>query len=252
MGVMRMEERVSVLNYDVRLLKAKEFRQALETFCQSGHLQSMLFLSVQILTEAMDSKEYRDKVSHFQLLLPGEEDVLMMHPVKQYKEQKLMMDAEYLDVILTYLKESQHTLYLVGDQYEKLQMFVEYCKSEYENLQIVGSFVGDQKMNDDCLLNDINATCPDVILTAIAPQLQENWILNNVDKLNGRVCIGADILVCGLLERFITAIEQQNHGMLYNRCAELKQSFIGNIQRKVFRMDYEHYMKQMEIKEERG
>lgn len=245
-----MEERVNVLNYDVRLLKAKEFRLALENFCQSGHLQSMLFLSIPILVEAMDSKEYCERVSRFQLLLPGEEDVLMMHPVKQYKERNLMMDVEYLNIILEYLSESQHTLYLVGDQYTKLQMFVEYCKSEYEHLQIVGSFVGDQKMDDDSLLNDINVTCPDVILTAIAPQLQENWILNNVDKLNGRVCIGADVLVCKLLESFIIAKEQQNHGMLYNRCVELKHSLLGNIQRKVFRMDYEHYMKQLES--ERG
>lgn len=247
-----MDEKVRVLNYDVRLLKAKEFRQALETFCQSGHLQSMLFLSIPILIEAMDSKEYCDRVSRFQLLLPGEEDVLMMHPVKQYREQNLMMDVEYLDIILEYLREEQHTLYLVGDQYAKLQMFMEYCKSEYEDLQIVGSFVGDQRMDDDSLLNDINVTCPDVILTAIAPQLQEDWILNNVDKLNGRVCIGADILVCQLLDRFTTAIEQQNHGIFYNRCVELKHSLIGNIQRKVFRMDYEHYMKQVEIKSERG
>lgn len=247
-----MEEIVNVLNYDVQLLKAKEFRLALENFCQSEHLQSMLFLSIPILVEAMDSKEYFERISRFQLLLPGEEDVLMMHPVKQYKERNLMMDVEYLNIILEYLSESQHTLYLVGDQYAKLQMFVEYCKSEYKDLQIVGSFVGDQRMDDDSLLNDINVTCPDVILTAIAPQLQENWILNNVDKLNGRVCIGADVLVCGLLERFIVAAEQQNHGILYNRCTELKHSLIGNIQRKVFRMDYEHYMKQMEMKRERG
>lgn len=247
-----MDEKVRVLNYDVRLLKAKEFRQALETFCQSGHLQSMLFLSIPILIEAMDSKEYCDRVSHFQLLLPGEEDVLMMHPVKQYREEKFMMGVEYLDVILEYLREEQHTLYLVGDQYVKLQMFMEYCKSEYEDLQIVGSFVGDQKMDDDSLLNDINVTCPDVILTAIAPQLQENWIFHNVDKLNGRVCIGADVLICQLLEGFTATVQRQNHGIFYNRCVELKHSLIGNIQRKVFQMDYEHYMKQMEIKSERG
>lgn len=246
MGVIRMEEKVCVLNYDVRLLKEKEFRQALESFCQSGHLQSILFLSVQILMEAMDSKEYCDRVSRFQLLLPGEEDVLMMHTIKEYKEQNLMMDVEYLKVILEYLRESQYTLYLVGDQYAKLQMFMEYCKEEYEGLQIVGSFVGDEKMDDECLLNDINVTCPDVILTAIAPQLQENWILNNLDKLNGRVCIGADVLVCGLLKYFNAMVEQQNHGMIYNRCVQLKQRFIGNIQRKMFRMDYEHYMKQIE------
>ena len=252
MGVIRMEEKVSVLNYDVRLLKAKEFRQALETFCQSEHLQSMLFLSIQILMEAMDSKSYCDRVSRFQLLLPGEEDVLMMHSVKEYKDKNLMVDVEYLNVILEYLRESQHTLYLVGDQYAKLQMFMEYCKEEYEDLQIVGSFVGDEKMDDESLLNDINVTCPDVILTAIAPQLQENWILNNVDKLNGRVCIGADILVCELLKRLTAVVEQQNHGVLYNRCVELKHRLIGNIQRKVFRMDYEHYMKQIEIKGERG
>ena len=102
-----------------------------------------------------------------------------MHPVEEYRQKGYMMDEGYLEEILDYIEKSHKTMYLVGDSYDKLQAFIAYFQENYSDISLVGSFVGGEQMEDDILLNDINVTCPDVILTAIAPQLQENWIQDN-------------------------------------------------------------------------
>ncbi|MBQ1688673.1 MAG: WecB/TagA/CpsF family glycosyltransferase [Lachnospiraceae bacterium] len=235
---------VEVLHMKTYLFTAVEFQQQLDEICEKKQLQTMLFLSLPILREVMCSETYADLVKHIPLLMPGEEDVLIMHDVEQYKAQHLLMTDSYLHILCRYLEESGHSLYLVGDDIEKLSFFLHYCKEQYKDLRIVGTFVGGEQMDDEALLNDINVTCPEVVLTAIQPQVQENWIIKNRDKLNGLVCIGANVLVEQLMQRVIGKQEQNNHMYLYNQWIAQKNKWLHERKRRYFKKDYELYMTQ--------
>ena len=243
-----MEDRINVLNFDTRLMGKQDFRQEVECFCKDGKLRSILFLSVLILEEAMASEEYYEKVKKFQFIYPGSEDVLLMHPVEEYRQKGYMMDEGYLEEILDYIEKSHKTMYLVGDSYDKLQAFIAYFQENYSDISLVGSFVGGEQMEDDILLNDINVTCPDVILTAIAPQLQENWIQDNLDKLNGKVLIGADVLVKKVVAKRQEEYERDSHGALFHSCIRIKEKIARHFVQKMFRSTYETFMKQQEEK----
>lgn len=245
-SVVCMDERVAILEYNVRIPTVENLDQMMDAFCHQNQLQSIVFLSVDILEEAMDSVDYRERISKFQFILPGEEEILFMHSTKRLKEQGMLGSDDCLKHILHYLEKGNKTIYLVGDKIEKLEYFYAFCQECYPDLEVVGTFVGDEKMDDENLLNDINVTCPDVILTAIAPQLQENWILNNVAKLNGRVCIGADVLVRHVVKEYIEKIEKENYNRFYCSLELLKDKFMETCQRRIFQMDYVHYMKKKE------
>lgn len=239
-----MDESIKVLDYDVQLVEAGMFREKIEAFCDGGRVQSILFLSVPILEQVMVSPDYAERIGKFELLFPGEENVLTMYPVEEYRKKNILMNDAYLEEILRCIERHGNTMYVVGDRYEKVQGFRSYCKCEFPELQIVGSFVGGEHMDDDSLLNDINATCPDVILTSIEPQLQENWIIKNLDKLNGRVCIGADVIIQGMLDRYLQQLQRDNHSKIINRYLEWKSNLVEGMQMRTFRSNYEHYMKQ--------
>lgn len=245
-SVVCMDERVEILEYNVRIPTIEKLDQMMDAFCHQDQLQSILFLSVDILEEAIDSADYRERISKFQFILPGEEEILFMHPVEQLKEQGMLGSDECLKHMLLYLESGKKTIYLVGDKIEKLEYFYAFCQEKYPQLEVVGTFVGNEKMDDENLLNDINVTCPDVILTAIAPQLQENWILNNVAKLNGRVCIGADVLVRKVVKEYVEKIEKENYNCFYYNLELLKDKITEKCQRRIFQMDYAHYMKKKE------
>ena len=244
-----MEQCFRILNYNVQGLSAEQMDEKLEMFFQDEQLQSILFLSVDILEQVMRQEDYEQEISKFQMLLPGEELVLPKQTMLAFQEEKLMFNEAYLQQILGYLEKCGRTIYLVGDQLEKLHLLMEYCKEYYPGLLCVGSFIGDDEMDDASLLNDINVTCPDLILTAIAPQLQEKWILCNLDKLNGQVCVGADVLVQAIVKDYIWMHEKEEHNFLYNRMQRCKENFIESIRGRIFRSDYEHYMKQRDAKE---
>lgn len=241
-----MDKQVKVFDFDVKIFTNDTFQEAMEIFCLEGKMRSVLFLSIPILEEIMVSEEYKNKISKFQVLLPGEENVLLMHPLEEFRQQSVIMDEQWLCRILKCIEQEGKSLYLVGDYVDKLECFLAFCEEYYPNLNIVGSFVGADRMDEGCLLNDINTACPDVILTALAPQFQENWIISNVDKLNGTVCIGADILVTQIVNKYKEEMEQESSNMLYYRFCKFKKNIVNNCQKRIFRMDYEHYMKQRE------
>lgn len=244
-----MEYCFRILNYDVQGLSVEQMHEKLELFFREEQLKSILFLSVDILEQVMQYEDYEQEIGRFQMLLPGEELVLPKHALSVFQREKLMCNEAYLNQILQYIEACGRSLYLVGDDFSKLQLLIEYCKEYHPSLKLVGSFVGDEEMDDASLLNDINVTCPDIILTAIAPKLQEKWILCNLDKLNGQVCIGADVLVQAVVKNYIWMRAREEHNFIYNRMKQCKEDLAEYIRRRIFLSDYEHYMKKRDAKE---
>lgn len=239
-----MAEQVNTLGYLVQLFTAEEFREELQKICEDERLRTLLFLSIPILRESMTSEQYVEKVKEFQYILPGEENAMRMHNVEKFREKRMLMDEGYLDLILEYIEKENYTLYFVGDQLEKLSFLLFYCKEQYPGISVVGTFVGGEKMDDESLLNDINVTCPDIIMTTIEPQLQENWIANNYHKFNGLLCIGADVLVRRKMNQYSKMEDGQDRGTLFSQWMRTKTRVIETIKGKIFCKEYENYMKQ--------
>lgn len=239
-----MEQRVNILDFQVEIITLDLLNKTIEEYCRDEQMRAILFLSVPIIEEAMDSPAYRKRVADFQMLLPGEEIILFQESDELLEQDNVVMNESCMEGLLHELEKSQRSVYLVGDELEKTELFLHYCEEQCPNLQLVGTFVTDEDMDDEKLLNDINTNCPDIILTAISPQLQENWIMNNADKLNGKVCIGADILIQKIVEQYLMYLEREIHTKVYNNLIRMKKSLVKNIHKRIFYIEYEQYMKQ--------
>ncbi|MCI8409976.1 MAG: WecB/TagA/CpsF family glycosyltransferase [Lachnospiraceae bacterium] len=240
----RMEQKVNVLDFQVDILTLDLLNKTIDDYCKDEQMRAILFLSVPIIEEAMDSPDYRRMVAGFQMLLPGEEEILFRESEELLERKDVVINESCMEGLLRGLEKSRRSVYLVGDELEKTELFLHYCEEQCPTLQLVGTFVTDENMDDEKLLNDINTNCPDVILTAIAPQLQENWIMENADKLNGKVCIGADILIQKVVEQYLMYLEKEVHTRVYNNLIKIKKNLMKNIHKRIFCMEYEQYMKQ--------
>ena len=78
----------------------------------------------------------------------------------------------------------------------------------------------------------------------VPSQLQENWIIKNLDKLNGHICIGADVIIQGMLDRYLQQVQRESHSKIYNRYVDWKTKMLEGFQMRTFRSNYEQYMKQ--------
>lgn len=240
-----MIQQAKVLDFQVDMLTVDALNQQIDEYCDKEQMMSILFLSVPIVEQAMDSYEYHEKITKFHMLIPGEKEVFLDESAKIFRENKLVFDETCFGEVLKMLEESERSIYIAGDQLDKIEILLRYCEEEYPDLRVVGSYIVEKQIDDEKLLNDINTSCPDVIITAIAPKCQEEWIINNTDKLNGKVCIGADVLITKVTERYRESQESGNYIGMYHNFVKIKRTVEKNIQKGIFSKECKRYMKKL-------
>jgi UDP-N-acetyl-D-mannosaminuronic acid transferase (WecB/TagA/CpsF family) len=246
---MYMGDNVRILNYNVHLMHREEYDKLIEQYFSEEKRVSMLFLSVKMLEYAMKNEEYFSMIGDFEYLFPGEKNILELKDYGDEQEQEYISGSGCLNDLLEYMEKHRLSLYLIGDQYDKCMNFLAYCKVNYSELNIVGSYVIDEKIEDAQLQNDMNSLCPDAVITAIEPGKQEDWLLNNLQKINSQLFIGANVLVENVIQEFEEETREKKRSKLYNLYLIFKEMFSERLQMKNFHMDYDNYMKELQVKE---
>jgi len=94
-----------------------------------------------------------------------------------------------LNFIFQKLNETKGKLFLFGAKDSTAQRAGQNIKAKFPNIQIVDAVSG-YNFNSDNIVNRINQTQPDVILVALGSPIQEEWISQNIAKVNHGVFLG--------------------------------------------------------------
>lgn len=236
-----MNEKVNVMDLSIDILTAEEFTDVTKEYFEQDNLKTMLFLTTKIVEETVADIEYKDMISKFHLILPGEEAVLSLHHVNVLKAGGMITNYQCFYSFLEYVERTKKTVYLIGEDFVKMESFMELCAKSYSDLQVVGTFIKDNKINDERLLNDINTVCPDVIIVSISPQMQERWIIENSAKLSAKICVGVGGIFNPILEEYETSCEGANRSFLYRTWNKTRKNIQKVWQKRIFKMEFAYY-----------
>ncbi len=93
-------------------------------------------------------------------------------------------------------------VFLVASKQDALDELQRFIKSAYETLQIVGSYVTERCGTEyDTLVNEMNAAQPDVILSAVESQLEDEILEEERDKIAARVWYSLGAASCARREK---------------------------------------------------
>ena len=97
----------------------------------------------------------------------------------------------YLKMFMRYLHKNHKRLYLLVESEEEGQEAFRYLQKAYSGIQLVGlAKVSAEGRADDMLVNAINGSEVDCVLSALSVPLQEDFIAKNRNLLDARVWIG--------------------------------------------------------------
>ena len=92
---------------------------------------------------------------------------------------------------LRYMHKNHKRLYLLVESEEEGQEAFRYLQKAYSGVQLVGlAKVSAEGRADDMLVNAINGSEVDCVLSALSVPLQEDFIAKNRNLLDARVWIG--------------------------------------------------------------
>ena len=91
----------------------------------------------------------------------------------------------------TYLpSEREIKIFLYGSKIENIIKAKEKIEEQYRNIKVVEYFDGYSEIINEELINKINNSRPDILIVCLGCPKQEEWIVQNYDKLNVKIIFG--------------------------------------------------------------
>lgn len=95
--------------------------------------------------------------------------------------------TDFLDYLPT---ERKVNIFLYGSRNENIAKAKEKIEEQYQNINIVDFFDGYSLINNNELVERINKSQPDILIVCLGCPKQEEWIIQNYDKLNAKIIFG--------------------------------------------------------------
>lgn len=169
-----MNEKINVLDVNIDSCTAKEAMKETIAFLESEPVSVIDVVSVDGLMQMNDLPELKARMNEFDLVLPKEIDIKL-----------------YLKMFMRYLHKNHKRIYLLVESEEEGQEAFRYMQRAYSGIQLVGlAKVSAEGRADDMLVNAINGSEVDCVLSALSVPLQEDFIAKNRNLLDARVWVG--------------------------------------------------------------
>ena len=193
-----MNEKINVLDVNIDSCTAKEAMKETIAFLESGPVSVIDVVSVDGLMQMNDLSELKARMNEFDLVLPGEKLILTAPAfeliLEAAEEARLPKEIDiklYLKMFMRYLHKNHKRMYLLVESEEDGQEAFRYMQRTYSGIQLVGlAKVSAEGRADDMLVNAINGSEVDCILSALSVPLQEDFIAKNRNLLDARVWVG--------------------------------------------------------------
>ncbi len=180
-----------VLGIQLNNCTAKEAMETVIKYMGEEQLQVVEMATVDGLMSVMEREDSGESIKNFDLILAGDTAVLETAGIADKQLLRETKEQTFLKLFLQFLHKNHKRIYLLGENEEDCTRYYEYFMHRYPGCQIVGvAKVSAKDPADDMVVNAINGSECDCILSRLPASLQEDFIIRNQRQLNARVWLG--------------------------------------------------------------
>lgn len=183
-----MVKKIRLLGMEMDNFTLREEMAQSELFYHRQELNIIRTISIEMLSMAADSQTVRDGLEQADLLVVGDREILTEAGI--YSPQRLREASEhgFMREFLNQMIAAHSSFFLVAEDRARLDAFVEFLETRYENRVVVGSYVLDDCSNGyDMMVNEINAAAPDIVLSVLASPREDQLLLQEKARISARV-----------------------------------------------------------------
>lgn len=186
-----MGEKINIFDVEIPCIKAKEAMIRAMYYMEQESLNTIEFLSMKMLLNGQEDTQWKEQLNGLSMILPGSVEILEAAQVKDSILLRETDDKLFLRMFMKYMQKNHKKLFLLAESEEKLDKAEELLIRQNRGIQIIGKAVitqdGERIQN---VINAINGTETDCILSVLSSPFQEQFIQRNKALLNARVWLG--------------------------------------------------------------
>jgi len=186
-----MGEKINIFDVEIPCIKAKEAMIRAMYYMEQESLNTIELLSMKMLLNGQEDTQWKEQLNGLSMILPGSVEILEAAQVKDSILLRETDDKLFLRMFMKYMQKNHKKLFLLAESEEKLDKAEELLIRQNRGIQIIGKAVitqdGERIQN---VINAINGTETDCILSVLSSPFQEQFIQRNKALLNARVWLG--------------------------------------------------------------
>ena len=212
-----MIKQIQILGMKFPNYSLRDELQLAQEALRSERLCMFLTMSMQSLMKvsSSDSEEEKSFVEQADLIVVEDPEILSAAGITSNQRIREASDHLFFAELMKRLQRGQQQIYFVASKNAALEKIKEILGERYEKLHIVGQYSIEEYPDDlDRMINEINSTAPDVILSVMPTPGQEEFLMKNRSKLLAK-------LWYGLGENYSLLLEKKEFGWKMKRLIHL-------------------------------
>lgn len=186
-----MIKKINILGIQLDNHTVREAIRQVETYLSNDMLNTIEKVSMKMLLAAETDPVVREAISTMDLTVIGEEEIIKAagEATMQRVQETKANDFGY--EFFKRVERNKKSLFLLGETEKKLVQVKEELQKTFPKLVFAGEYALEKCVGDlEAVINDMNVTTPDVILSVLPSPQQEHFLMDHKDKMNANIWYG--------------------------------------------------------------
>lgn len=186
-----MIKRIEVLGIELDNYTVREAIRQVEVFLEDQMLNTIECVTMQMLMDARTDSVLKETLSALSLTVVGEKQILQAMGIHDAQRLREVKDNDFLSEFFKRLERNKKRIFLLGQTSQQLTECREIITRKFPKLLFAGEYAVEHCGGDaETVINDLNVTTPDVVLSVLPSPYQEHFLAEHKDKINANVWCG--------------------------------------------------------------
>ena len=220
-------EKENILGIDVSITSYEKLKDNIIEDIENKKKSFIVAINPEKILKARKDEKLKKLLNNATYQIPDGVGIIYASKIKKGNIKSRITGIDCMDMLCKLASDKGYKIFLYGAKEETIKLAKEKLEEKYQNIKIVGYINGYEKDNDK-ILKAINKSQADIIFVALGSPKQENWITNNMDKINASIFQGVGgsfDVISGNIKRAPVWMQKAGLEWLYRLIKEPKRIF---------------------------
>lgn len=173
-----MVKKLNVMGIALDYYPMRESLLLIEKFFKDSAMNIVRLVNMEQMVMAGSDDAVREALENTELPVIADRAIFEAAGVEVPVRLGETSHTDFFTEFMRRIYRANRSVYLIGDSRDSLDAFQNYLKEEYKHLNVIGAtVVGENDVEMEKVVNDINIVLPDVVMS-ILPSPQQDYFLN--------------------------------------------------------------------------
>jgi N-acetylglucosaminyldiphosphoundecaprenol N-acetyl-beta-D-mannosaminyltransferase len=186
-----MTKKIDILGLQLDNYTVREAIHQVEIYLDNQELNTIEKVSAQMLIDSEQDPVLREVIASLDLAVIGDKEILQAVGIDTLQRIKETEENDFFFEFFRRMERNRKSLFLLSETDEDLKKSRERLLETFPRLVFAGNYALENCVgNQDAVINDMNATTPDVIISTLPSPQQEHFFMEHKDKIGANLWYG--------------------------------------------------------------